>query len=76
MVCKWTYICDKDGLQGWNKEFFESIGLGDLVKQDFQQIGNLNTATLLKKIPYINDLIVCGLLDTSWIRGMLLFRFI
>ena len=40
LVCKWTYLGHK-GLegQGWDKGYFEKIGLGDLAKEGFKRIG-------------------------------------
>jgi len=36
-VCKWTYL-GHDG-RGWQRDFFESIGLGDLATEGFKRIG-------------------------------------
>ncbi len=38
--CKWTYV-GENGLDGdgWDKGFFEQIGLGDLAGEGFQRIG-------------------------------------
>ncbi len=40
LVCKWTYL-GHQGLDGagWDKAYFESIGLGDFVKENFKRIG-------------------------------------
>ncbi len=39
-VCKWTYLGHKgpDGA-GWDRSYFQKIGLGDLAQEDFQRIG-------------------------------------
>ena len=39
-VCKWTYLGHRglDGA-GWDPSYFERIGLGDLVREDFRRIG-------------------------------------
>ncbi|XP_031833907.1 FGGY carbohydrate kinase domain-containing protein [Nomia melanderi] len=39
LVCKWNYIADPDGNNGWNEEFFYQIQLGDLVKDNWKKIG-------------------------------------
>jgi FGGY-family pentulose kinase len=36
-VCKWTYL-GHDG-RGWQRDFFEGIGLGDLAAEGFARIG-------------------------------------
>jgi FGGY-family pentulose kinase len=36
-VCKWTYL-GHDG-RGWQRDFFERIGLGDLAQEGFARIG-------------------------------------
>ena len=36
-VCKMTYLGHE--AEGWDKEYFNSIGLGQLVDEDFQRIG-------------------------------------
>ncbi|MBC2593390.1 FGGY-family carbohydrate kinase [Ruficoccus amylovorans] len=40
LVCKWTYL-GHQGLDGagWDKSYFESIGLGDFVQEGFARIG-------------------------------------
>ncbi|MDP0494962.1 MAG: FGGY-family carbohydrate kinase [Verrucomicrobiota bacterium JB024] len=40
LVCKWTYLGHKglDGA-GWDKGYFDAIGLGDFVKEGFKRIG-------------------------------------
>ena len=60
-VCKWTYlghahmqhINDKDSRDmeacGWDDDFWEEIGLGDLVEGHHAKIGILNQLTL----PYL-----------------------
>jgi len=36
-VCKWTYLGHE---QKWDGEYFEQIGLGDLVRETFERIGS------------------------------------
>ncbi|TYC56421.1 FGGY-family carbohydrate kinase [Rhodobacterales bacterium] len=39
-VCKWTYRGEAGtGGEGWDREFFSLIGLGDLVEEGFARIG-------------------------------------
>ncbi|KAK7058756.1 hypothetical protein SK128_024871, partial [Halocaridina rubra] len=38
VVCKWTYICD-GASQGWDYDYFSSIGLEDLSKDCWNKIG-------------------------------------
>lgn len=39
-VCKWTYLGHKGTAgEGWDKSFLNTIGLGDLVDDNFQAIG-------------------------------------
>lgn len=40
LVCKWTYEIRPDGSQGWNKSYFESIGLEDLLQNNCHKIGS------------------------------------
>ncbi|XP_012277775.1 FGGY carbohydrate kinase domain-containing protein [Orussus abietinus] len=40
LVCKWNYCADPSDNNGWNIEFFESIGLSDLSKSNWRRIGN------------------------------------
>ncbi len=35
-VCKWTYLGHE---QKWDREYFESIGLGDLAQENYSRIG-------------------------------------
>ena len=54
LVCKWTYrgLADEYGPQGWDKSYFEQIGLEDLV---FEKIGihvKRNLKISLLKISY------------------------
>lgn len=37
-VCKWTYLGQQDGA-GWDASYFNRIGLGDLVRENFERIG-------------------------------------
>lgn len=43
-VCKQGYVpIGVDGsTKGWQEDFFEEIGLGDLAKNDFQRMGGVN----------------------------------
>ncbi len=42
-VCKWTYLGHEaargDSLKGWDADYFQAIGLGDLVDEGFKRIG-------------------------------------
>jgi FGGY-family pentulose kinase len=44
-VCKWTYVAGPDGGEGaagsdgWQRSYFEAIGLGDLASEGFVRIG-------------------------------------
>jgi len=37
-VCKWTYLGQQDGA-GWDASYFNRIGLGDFVRENFERIG-------------------------------------
>lgn len=39
LVCKWTYEIG-DNVNGWNRDYLCSIGLEDLIEQNFRKIGN------------------------------------
>ncbi|GAA6032037.1 hypothetical protein JCM8097_003398 [Rhodosporidiobolus ruineniae] len=40
--CKCSYVPPGvEGSEGWNKQFFEDIGLGDFAKNDFIQVGGI-----------------------------------
>lgn len=42
LVCKWTYeISETDCREGWNKSYFEQIGLDDLAANNWKKIGSL-----------------------------------
>ncbi|GAA6056062.1 hypothetical protein JCM3770_007006 [Rhodotorula araucariae] len=42
LACKCSYVPPGvDGSKGWNAEFFEQIGLGAFVKNDFIQVGGI-----------------------------------
>lgn len=41
MVCKSTYEANKKGNVGWNKDFFNQIGLEDLLHNNSNKIGEL-----------------------------------
>mmetsp|Transcript_3155 Transcript_3155/g.4559 ORF Transcript_3155/g.4559 Transcript_3155/m.4559 type:complete len:544 (+) Transcript_3155:478-2109(+) len=46
LACKWTYLPHKaheagDARAGWSADFFEQIGLKELVDEDFERIGNV-----------------------------------
>jgi FGGY-family pentulose kinase len=39
-VCKWTYRSDRaDEGMGWDRGFFETVGLGDLAEEGYRRIG-------------------------------------
>jgi FGGY-family pentulose kinase len=38
-VCKWTYVASGEG-GGWQRDYFESIGLGDLADEGYKRIGH------------------------------------
>ncbi|CAG0886080.1 unnamed protein product [Darwinula stevensoni] len=40
LVCKWTYQASLDKNIGWDEDFLRSIGLVDLLLDDFKKIGN------------------------------------
>ncbi|XP_061173528.1 FGGY carbohydrate kinase domain-containing protein-like isoform X2 [Saccostrea echinata] len=39
LVCKWSYHADNKGIQGWNQDFYRTIGLEDLLQDDAKKIG-------------------------------------
>ena len=41
LVCKWTYLLGSDNTDenGWQRDFFEKIGLSDLIETNFEQLG-------------------------------------
>lgn len=39
LSCKWTFDKNAEGDSGWNANFFEAIGLGDLSENGFASIG-------------------------------------
>jgi FGGY-family pentulose kinase len=44
LVCKWTYLGhesaeNKESVGRWSRSYWETIGLGDLVQEDFKRIG-------------------------------------
>lgn len=39
VVCKWTYCADQALGSGWDRSYFEEIGLGDLSQNDWSAIG-------------------------------------
>ena len=42
LVCKWNYEIGGDGEElGWNREFLNLIGLGDLASGDLCSLGNV-----------------------------------
>ena len=42
LVCKWNYEIGGDGKEiGWNKDFLELIGLGDLTSGDIGRLGTV-----------------------------------
>lgn len=40
LVCKWTYEIKEDGSEGWNRSYFQQIGLEDLLENNSEKIGN------------------------------------
>ncbi|XP_031349869.1 FGGY carbohydrate kinase domain-containing protein isoform X2 [Photinus pyralis] len=40
LVCKWTYEAKEDSNPGWHRSYFQEIGLGDLVDDNFSKIGS------------------------------------
>lgn len=38
-VCKWTYEIDENGTHGWNRKYFEQVGLEDLAADNWKKIG-------------------------------------
>lgn len=39
-ICKWNYRVERDGIvTGWDKDFFLSVGLGELAERDWESIG-------------------------------------
>ena len=43
-------MCDSNGIQGWNEDFFKQIGLTDLVDKRFTQIGRQHIRLLILTI--------------------------
>ncbi|KAG8234163.1 hypothetical protein J437_LFUL014953 [Ladona fulva] len=41
VVCKWTYQAGPSGSQGWSKDYFQQIGLEDLIEDNFNKIGSI-----------------------------------
>lgn len=39
LVCKWTYEITTDGKEGWNSQYFQDVGLGDLQANNWRKIG-------------------------------------
>ncbi|XP_050305026.1 FGGY carbohydrate kinase domain-containing protein [Anthonomus grandis grandis] len=40
LVCKWTYEMNVEGVEAWNKSYFEQIGLDDLAEDNWKKIGS------------------------------------
>lgn len=40
LVCKWTYEISSDGIEGWNKDYFNKIGLSELSEENWRKIGS------------------------------------
>ena len=39
-VCKWTYEVEMSGkVKGWNRQYFDQIGLADLTQENFNKLG-------------------------------------
>ena len=55
VVCKQGYVpVGVDGsVKGWQEDFYNEIGLGDLVKNDFQRMGGVNSVVGLSFPPFL-----------------------
>ena len=42
LVCKWNYIKDDAGGQGWPRDLLELVGLEDLLDNDASVIGKVD----------------------------------
>lgn len=40
-MCKWTYEISTAGSEGWNKDYFDTIGLSELSENNWKKIGNI-----------------------------------
>ncbi|KAK6188409.1 hypothetical protein SNE40_004586 [Patella caerulea] len=40
VVCKWGFQADDNGKQEWSESFLKSIGLGDLIENNYYKIGS------------------------------------
>ncbi|KAK3919548.1 FGGY carbohydrate kinase domain-containing protein [Frankliniella fusca] len=40
LVCKWTYKAGDKNKEGWDENYFKSIGLEDLLEDNYAKIGN------------------------------------
>lgn len=61
ITCKCSYVPDKgeDGPAGWQDSFFEQIGLGEFVKNNYAQLGPVKDNT--KKSRKKTDTLTAGL---------------
>lgn len=41
LVCKWTYEMNVEGVEAWNKSYFDTVGLGDLAENSWKKIGSV-----------------------------------
>lgn len=41
LVCKWAYEMNVEGVEAWNKQFFDQISLGDLAEDNWRKIGSV-----------------------------------
>lgn len=41
LVCKWTYEMNVEGVEAWNKSYFDTVGLGDLAENSWKKIGTV-----------------------------------
>ncbi|XP_074025444.1 FGGY carbohydrate kinase domain-containing protein [Leptinotarsa decemlineata] len=41
LVCKWTYEMSIEGIESWNKSYFDTIGLEDLAENNWSKIGSV-----------------------------------
>ncbi len=52
VVCKWNYIVDEAGDQGWPSDLLELIGLQELLDNNASLIGKLFFYTMHKRRIY------------------------
>ncbi|XP_069704948.1 FGGY carbohydrate kinase domain-containing protein [Periplaneta americana] len=44
LVCKWTYEAHPNGNKGWSEDYFQQIGLSDLMECNWKKIGSVAKA--------------------------------